>query len=247
MIAIVLCSLLVVCAALAAWKMGYFNPGNAAKYSVKNIQTSVQADSPLNGKTIIFLGSSVTAGSNAKGESFVDFRAAIDGVIPVEEAVSGTTLVTTEDNSYIERMKTIDPSIRADAFVCQLSTNDATKGEPLGSVSDGTDLADFDTSTVAGAIEYIVCYAGQTWDCPVIFYTGTKYDSEAYGEMIELLYQIQQKWDIGIIDLWNDADMNAVSADDYALYMANGIHPTRAGYQLWWTPKFEAYLSKALS
>ena len=33
--------------------------------------------------------------------------------------------------------------------------------------------------------------------------------------------------------------MNAVGAEDYALYMADGIHPTQAGYLLWWTPKFE--------
>ncbi len=102
-------------------------------------------------------------------------------------------------------------------------------------------------TTVAGAIEYIIRYARQTWDCPVVVYTGTKYDSETYGDMVNLLLEIQQKWDIGVLDLWNDADMNAVSAEDYALYMANGIHPTRAGYLLWWTPKFEAYLEGCLS
>lgn len=47
-------------------------------------------------------------------------------------------------------------------FVCQLSTNDATNGLPLGSVSSGRELNDFDTQTVAGAIEYIVCYAQET-------------------------------------------------------------------------------------
>jgi len=33
-------------------------------------------------------------------------------------------------------------------------------------------------------MEYIICYAKQTWNCPVLFYTGTKYDSEQYAEMV---------------------------------------------------------------
>ncbi len=47
---------------------------------------------------------------------------------------------------------------------------------------------------------------------------------------------------IGVIDLWNDAEMNAVSEEDYALYMNDEVHPTQAGYLLWWVPKFQAYL-----
>ena len=148
--------------------------------------------------------------------------------------------------SYIERMKTIPTDIRADAFVCQLSTNDATMKKPLGSVSDSFDINDFDTKTVAGAIEYVIAYAKQTWNCPVIFYTGTEYKSEQYAQMVDLLLQIQEKWEIGVIDLWNDPEMQAVSAEDYKLYMINGIHPSLAGYRDWWTPKFEAYLTEAL-
>ena len=100
--------------------------------------------------------------------------------------------------------------------------------------------------TVAGAIEYVIAYAKQTWNCPVIFYTGTQYKSEQYAQMVDLLLQIQEKWKIGVIDLWNDPEMQAVSAEDYKLYMVNGIHPSFAGYRDWWTPKFEAYLTEAL-
>ena len=96
-------------------------------------------------------------------------------------------------------------------------------------------------------MEYIISYSSQTWNCPVIFYTGTKYDSEMYGEMVEALQQLQEKWGIGIIDLWNDEEMNSVSGEDYDLYMYDSIHPTQAGYLLWWTPKFEEYLYGAVS
>ena len=229
----------------AAIMNGKFAAGNKDAYSVAN--TEALAPNALTGKTIIFLGSSVTYGSAANGESFVDFMGKRDGIIPVKEAVSGTTLVDESvwgKKSYIERLKTIDPSIQADAFICQLSTNDATMKKPLGEVSDSFDMADFDTQTVAGAIEYVIAYARETWNCPVIFYTGTQYDNAHYAQMVELLLNIQEKWGIGVIDLWNDAEMNAVSAEDYKLYMVNGIHPSRAGYRDWWTPKFEAHLTE---
>lgn len=226
---------------------GKFAAGNKDAYSVDN--TPTLEDSPLKGKTIIFLGSSVTYGSASGGDSFVEYMMKRDGIQTVKEAVSGTTLVdetTWGKKSYIERMKTIDTSIQADAFVCQLSTNDATMKKPMGAVSDSFDMKDFDTQTVAGAIEHVIAYAKETWGCPVIFYTGTKYDSDQYGQMVELLLQIQQKWDIGVIDLWNSAEMNAISEEEYKLYMVNGIHPSKAGYRDWWTPVFEDYLIEYL-
>lgn len=222
---------------------GKFAKGNSDQYSVAN--TLKKDDNILTGKTIIFLGSSVTYGSAAKGESFVDYLEKEDGIIPIKEAVSGTLLVDETvwgKKSYIERMKNIDKNLKVDAFVCQLSTNDATMKKELGKISDSFNIEDFDTKTIAGAIEYIIAYAKDTWDCPVIFYTGTKYDNDNYASMVNLLLDIKDKWDIGVIDLWNDKDMNNVSEKDYKLYMVNGIHPSRAGYKNWWTPKFESYL-----
>lgn len=226
---------------------GKFAAGNKDPYTVAN--TPALESSPLQGKTIIFLGSSVTYGSASGQESFVEYMVKRDGITAVKEAVSGTTLVDETvwgKESYIARMKTIDTTIEADALVCQLSTNDATMKKPLGTVSDSFDMVDFDTQTIAGAIEYVIAYSKATWDCPVIFYTGTQYDNEHYAQMVDLLLQIQEKWGIGVIDLWNNAEMNAVSEEDYSLYMVNGIHPSKAGYRDWWTPVFEEYLIEYL-
>lgn len=222
---------------------GYFNNGNKGVYSVKNSEV---IDSPLKDKTIIFLGSSVTYGFAAHGESFVDYLEKQDRITAIKEAVSGTTLVDDKSNSYVSRMKAIDTSIKADAFVCQLSTNDATQDKPLGKLSDSKNISDFDTHTIIGAMEYIVAYARDTWNCPVIFYTGTKYDSENYKTMVDALYQVQEKWDIGIIDLWNNKDMNEVAEKDYKVYMNDPIHPTRKGYKEWWTPVIREYLQNNL-
>ena len=53
-----------------------FSHGNDEKYSVSN--TPTDENSPLRGKTVIFLGSSVTFGSASKGESFVEYLAKKD-------------------------------------------------------------------------------------------------------------------------------------------------------------------------
>lgn len=213
------------------------HPGNREEYDVSSCTGN--ENSPLSGKRIIFLGSSVTFGAASMEQSFVEFLAAEDGVIPYKEAVSGTTLADIGEGSYIARMKTIPADWEADAFVCQLSTNDATRNLPLGTPGCG------DTGTVAGAIEYIIDYAEKTWRCPVIFYTGTKYDSKQYEKMVGLLYEIAETADVGIIDLWNNP-MNDITKEYYDLYMADGIHPAKAGYRYWWTPEIRERLKEIL-
>lgn len=226
---------------------GKVSKGNDRRYSVSNTQEL--PENTLKGKRIIFLGSSVTYGSASGGESFVDYLAKRDGILPYKEALSGTTLVDEKvrgRDSYVTRLKTIDPQIKADCFICQLSTNDATMSKPLGKITAGCDTETFDTKTVAGAIEYVISYARKTWNCPILFYTGTKYQSRKYEEMIDLLHKIASKWNIEVLDLWHDEQMNQVTKEEYRLYMANGIHPTKAGYRQWWTPKFEDKLKEML-
>lgn len=220
-------------------------PGNAEKYSLENIEPL--ENSPLRGKRICYLGSSVTLGLYSMDVSFADYISYRNGCEYVKEAVSGTTLVDNGKTSYIQRMKNnIGTDAKFDAFVCQLSTNDASKEMPMGEISSSENLEDFDTQTITGAMEYIIVYAKQTWNCPVIFYTGTKYDSKQYQQMVDVLYELQDKYGIGVIDLWNDEEMNDVSEKEYEVYMADPVHPTQAGYLEWWTPKMEEYLYQFL-
>lgn len=195
-------------------------------------------------RPVLFLGSSVTYGSAAGGWSFADALAELYGLPMVKEAVSGTTLVNDSDQSYIARMLRLPDELQPAALVCQLSTNDASQQKPLGTIHSGTDPSCFDQHTITGAIEFIIAYARQVWQCPVFFYTGTRYDSPAYARMVERLLALTAKWPVTIIDLWNDPAMNAVSPEDYARYMHDPVHPTREGYQDWWTPRFAQALQE---
>lgn len=210
--------------------------GNGEKYSLDN--AAPNADSPIEGKTVLFLGSSVTYGSASGGVSFADYIGKRDGCTVIKSAVSGTTLVESGINSYVSRLKKLGAE-KVDLFVCQLSTNDASQKKELGKIIESKNLNDFDTKTIAGAIEYIICYSKEKWNCPVIFYTNPHYDSDLYGEMVGILKEAEAKWGISVIDMWNDARLNAALNKNTALYMADKIHPTKAGYLEIWTPFME--------
>ena len=219
---------------------GFFE-GNRREYRPENMKKD--PCSILNGKNVIFLGSSVTYGTGSKKNAMAEYLAARDDITYIKNAVGGSTLVTQGGESYISRMLTIDKTLHADAFVCQLSTNDASQSLSLGKMTEGKSRESFDQNTVAGAIEYIISYVQETWGCPVFFYTNPQFENEQYGEMVKLLKEIAEKWDIKIIDLWNDKKFNQITDEQRKLYMVDNIHPTMAGYRDWWLPVFERELS----
>ena len=214
------------------------HPGNAIEYDVNNV--SVAEPSILTGKRILFLGSSVTLGTASCGVSFADYIAKRNGCEYQKEAVGGTTLVDGKE-SYLRRLKKVDKNRSFDLFICQLSTNDASQQKPLGRADDKTD------DTVLGAINAIVSYVRETWDCPVVFYTNAYFESDVYGEMVKGLKECSEKEGFGVIDLYTDEDFNAIGEEQRKLFMYDRIHPTKAGYLLWWTPKMEEYINAYLT
>ena len=212
--------------------------GNAQIYDFSTIQPL--SNSPLQGKTVFFLGSSVTNGAAALDQSVPEYFSARMGCQSIKEAVDGTTLCDSGKNSYIQRLRNrIEQGLKADLLICQLSTNDASQKKPLGEISAGTDPASFDLQTITGAMEYIISSAQQNWGCPVVFFTNARYENEAYEAMVDRLYELQKKWNIGILDLWSKEEFNAISEEERALYMKDQIHPTKAGYRVWWGPELE--------
>lgn len=217
-------------------------PQTTSDTSSENV-SSEEAPYNMDGETLMFLGSSVTYGSASNGRSFVDMIDEKYGCTCIKLAVSGTTLVDNGPTSYVARLKAESVNYpEVDHLIVQLSTNDATGQKRLGKVSDSKELESFDTSCIVGAIEYIIAFAKETWDCKVSFYTGTYYDSLHYSYMVDALPKIQEKWGIGVLNLYYDEEMRAVSDEDYARYMQDPIHPNVVGYEEWWLPKFEEFL-----
>ncbi|MCD7805730.1 MAG: SGNH/GDSL hydrolase family protein, partial [Lachnospiraceae bacterium] len=201
---------------LQKWKIARLPGNQAVYYEVESVEGS-----PLSEMRILFLGSSVTKGEAALDRSFVDDLAEATGMTAIKESKSGTTLVDEfsptallvygNGKSYIQRLKEIDKTQSLDAVVVQLSTNDASLKKSLGEISATRDTEGQNSKTITGAMEYILAYVQETWDCPVVFYTNAYYENSAYEAMIQQLYLLQEKWEFGIIDLYSDEAFNAIT------------------------------------
>lgn len=181
----------------------------------------------LKGKTVLFLGSSVTYGFASGGVSFADIMAKNCGINMIKDAVSGTTLADVDESSYVSRLKKIDKTKKIDLFICQLSTNDAVKN--------------VDLEQTRQAIIFIIEYVKTHFNCPIIFYTGTYFENKRYEQMIKILYLLQKEYSFYVLNLWDDPEMLSVSKTDYDKFMQDPIHPTLIGYQEWWAPKFISF------
>jgi lysophospholipase L1-like esterase len=206
-------------------------------------------DSPLKGKRILFLGSSVTLGLRSLNEAVGDYLAKQDGIILFKEAVSGTTLrqENPQDLSYLSRLlrsEIFRSGEKLDAVIVQLSTNDAWDVKKMG-----LPLENENPQTSFGAIEAIITQIQKRWGCPLYFYTSAYYENmngNGYQKMVEGLKLIAQKRGIGVIDLFSDASFNALANAHYTYWMSDSIHPFRAGYRAWWTPYIREYLYQNL-
>ena len=246
---------------------------NGTRYDPQKVE--MLGDHPLFGKTIYWLGSSVTDGAGAEHNSMADYLAARTGCICVKEAVSGTTLLDIgrdDGGSYTYRLANstvFDKSAKIDAFIVQISTNDAldqnleyrgslTAAEVMG--CDGLDL-----STTMGGVEYIIQYVTDTWHCPVYFYSGAYFDDEGvrssrnpagrnYAKLVSDVASAVEKWssvggyEVSVIDLYNDEAFNELVTDSfYKWCMLDAVHPKKAGYLQWWMPYFEERLTQDLT
>lgn len=248
-------------AVLASYSV--FDKANAAIYNPENCEKQTNV---LNGKTIYWLGSSVTKGVQSLNISFSEYIAHRNQVNSVKDAVSGSTMFGSfTDRSFVARLKNgqiFDYSNPIDTFICQLSTNDAqTKNlVNLGSIT-GNDVIqseNFDTTTTLGAMEYIITYVKNTWNVPIYFLTNTYFADEGlksmasvkgsdYKNLIDQTYSMLDKWnrlgyDVRLIDLFNDEQLNDISDQDYKFYMHDAVHPHKAGYLEWWVPAIEQRL-----
>lgn len=217
------------------------NTDNAS--NTDNNSSTEQTEPTLSGKKFIFLGSSLTYGDGGYSMSdYLEEKYEYTCEI-VDWSVSSTFLTHTGDGkSYVERLaSSAQYEEDCDHLICQLSTNGS--GLPIGEVSDSTNPEDFDTTTIIGAIEFIAATAKQHWNCPVSFFTVAYYESAKYASWVQALYSVQEKWQLGIIDMYTDEEFNDITEEQRAEYFKkDGVHVTKKAYQEWWGPRFDEHL-----
>lgn len=202
----------------------------------------------LNGKTIFFLGSSVTHGEN--GRSMAELLGEMYGCNIVKSAVPGTTIAGPDDDSYVARFdKLIESGMKApDVFVCQLSTNDSLRPEKFGSLASKEVRRDeeFDVNTFLGGTEHIISVAKRVWKTRILFYTNSYFDRPLYAEMVRAIKILAEVYDFSVLDMFTDKKFNDITPEKRKEYMSDDIHPTIEGYRDWWLPRFVDILQKCL-
>ncbi|MBR2809946.1 MAG: hypothetical protein IKD69_01065 [Solobacterium sp.] len=245
---------------------------NSDTLNVENVEKGTVEN--LEGKTIGYLGSSITYGFATGGVAFPEYIEQMSGSESVKQAISGGPLALVEgvrdEISYVRQLwdGALKDVEHLDALVVQLSTNDASLGIPVGELSESFKAEDLDYSTIMGAMEYIIAYAKEKWNCPVLYYVNPYLTDDAidrfangdentakilheqyqgvYEDMIAALYEIQGKWGIDVVDMWNDPETRNVNNDLRPYFMSDPIHPFKAGYYFWYAPKIMAQLAESV-
>lgn len=165
--------------------------GNDTRYI-----NSIEPLSEAINKKILFLGSSVTRGSASLGISFADMLQKKYKFDMIKDAIDGSTLVDKGENSYISRLKKYKKNDNIDLLVVQLSTNDSYQNFPIYS-DNGSD-------SIESAVLYIINYAKNTLECPVVFFTSPPpLNNIKYQEMVILLNTLAAKNKVHVIDFFH--------------------------------------------
>ena len=104
----------------------------------------------------------------------------------------------------------------------------------IGMVDEGNFTpGSFDCTTLAGALEDLICTAKQKAPNAKIGYIINFDISEKIGDMTGYYYIAKivcQKWNIPYLDLYDNADF--YEAFDKSICLNDGVHPNSAGYDV---------------
>lgn len=225
---------------------------------------NLKVDRSLDNKKLLFLGSSIFYGEANRGLSFIDMlRDNCQTVKITKETLSGTTLANRPymDNSYIQRLERVvqenhatKPVTQYDALIVQLSTNDFYLGIDEGKLTPYKfrDLSCFDTSTIIGAIEYIISFALKLnpdiqiafISCPILSSWKNRESYKKFND--EIIPKIINKWNIEFLDLLNykckSDELYKIDKKSLKGYFSDEIHPNKLGYEEFLCPIIKDFL-----
>ena len=241
-------------------KLGFSGAFNSVSATIKGTGYENDPIPVVSDKNVHFLGSSIFNGYGSetkKVTTFVDALARKWNVDTFQkQAVNGTTLAVRDGvtTSYCERYESFTDKDECDALVIQLSTNDFnvdnSTNTPVGTVTEGAfNTADFDKTTICGAIEWLIATAKvNNPDVKVVFVSCPMMDSWAYYNAYKSFAENQMqtivdKWDIDYVDClhytypWASnetywaAKTSAPTSRTYHLFY-NNFHPNNVGHSL---------------
>lgn len=207
---------------------------------------------PLYGKTIVFHGDSICAGSGDTLGGYGKIIADRNGMSYQNIAVGGATITAemysqTSGNAYHWISRTIgNMDETADYAIVEGGLNDAWHASPMGAISDGFDST-LDDTTYYGAFEsmlkqLILRFPGKKIGYIAVHKRAPDFDSRSTGDYYTAAVECCRKWGIPVCDL--NTSVPPLGHMDFFIptYTLDGSHPTVEGYSKYYCDKIEAWL-----
>ena len=208
-------------------------------------------DNVLCGKTAVFLGDSICAGTTVAEDSGY-YNYGWGGIIGEANLMNWknygmnggtvTGLAAVAETRWLTSQadKAITEYPNADYVIFEGGCNDADQMQDDGLGVISSDYATFDTTTFSGAFEALVLklvtafpYSKIGYIIPQKMYEG-KADYTAtnhiHRKYFDRAVEICEKWGIPVIDLWKGSSLNP-KLSNAELFYTDGQHLTLAGYQ----------------
>ena len=209
---------------------------------------SVDTTSPLYGKTALFGGDSICAGSPTEPEATRGWAgriAAQYGMTVTNTGIPGASLSTSRKARILTQIEKVKDNTY-DYVILQGLAGDALGPAPVGTMSDSFDVADFDVATYAGGLEELFYYAKQYFgeETQIGYIIGYQTPKTEMGgrmadmsEYVAVAIPVCDKWGVPYLDLYNDAHLNndllKVTTTEY---LPDHLHPNAAGYDILYKP-----------
>ena len=202
----------------------------------------VDEDSILKGRSVLFLGDSIVSSERDTSlfyRGWADRIGVINGMNYVNNGKSGTSFSTRKSDriiTYLRSAKRID----YDYIITNGGVNDAWVNAPVGKISNGFRVEEFDTATFAGALEEFFFFTRESYPDAIVGYIctfstpaangGSLRDMRAYYSVAK---QICEKWGVHCLDLYNNTEFcKNILKTDTTTYLADHVHPNGAGVDL---------------
>ena len=204
------------------------------------VDNQIIKENPLYNKTALFCGDSISYGSgdSVGGRAWAGRIGESYHMIVDNQSQSGWSVSTARGARILDQMRMVKDHLY-DYVILHGGVNDAWENADPGTVSDSFDVADFDISTYAGALEELFYYAYEYFPSAKIGYIlnyatplatdiGSLADMEPY---YSVGIQVCKKWGIQYLDLYHDTYVSDTLLEvSTTKYIADRVHPNAAGY-----------------
>ena len=215
--------------------------------------STVVAESPYKGKTIVAFGDSIIAGWGWKeGTGIIQpLKEKYPDATWINKAESGANMAVTSSPAHTPIVNQITSYTgAADAIILDGGVNDKNNGISIGSITAGYD-ATYDTSTFCGALESSLQYIMDRYPLAVKLYIiphSFGKDNSFLDSIYEKAIEICKKWNMPYLDMrvYSQIAMTSANKDKYT-YNPNskkgdGVHPNETWYRTFYCPVIDQAL-----